>query len=68
MIRDHTKKFLIANGRYYGIKCNIWAEAKAMLKGMRLANENFSSPIWIESDSLILILIINALIKCQKSI
>lgn len=63
-IRDNAKQLLMARGSYYGVETNMWAEGEAALEGIKMAMENLSLPIQLESGYLILIQVINRTTKC----
>lgn len=59
IIRNHAGHMIMAFASFYGICSNNVAEAKAILQGMRMCIDNGFPKIIVESDSMIMVVIIN---------
>lgn len=63
IIRDHNGNFLIAYADFYGYSNNNMAEAKSLAQGLNICLEEGYSSVIIESDSQVIIDMINNKMK-----
>lgn len=62
LFQDHRGDMIIAYATYIGISSSVYAEASAICFGLKLAQELGINNIWIETDSELLVRILNGLI------
>lgn len=55
VIRDMKGRVLYAYGSLYGVRSNLWSEAKSGLEGLQRAQQLGFTHIWLELDSSTLI-------------
>src|SRR3954466_2847479 len=63
LFRNYNGDFIMGFASYLGTSTSIIAEAKAIYFGLHLAKENNLTNLWIESDSEIMVKILNGAMK-----
>lgn len=59
LIRDYNGNFIVGFTTYLGIKSSVYAETKATWEGLKLAQQLGLASIWLESESELLVKILN---------
>lgn len=62
LFRDHRGMLIIGYATFIGVATSVYAEANAILFGLKLAQELQLFNIWLESDSELVVKMLNGMI------